>query len=239
MDDKIGRTGSASAATAPEATLPRAISGWIRIGTLDAELAALTSILVERGLPLVVAAASGSRAGGSSGLEAADALRQALLACLVPAPGARTPSALTVDGGSLESVLVRIPTLSLDSVDESGARVAIVAVLATDDEADTWRAAAVHLLRAPLRDAHGHVQRQGPAVLSTWDGASRRFEHFSWAVLAELALLVDERAGDLEIAVDRRAGLLAGLVAHRVEVPGAVRLAIEAARAEERPSHRH
>jgi len=90
---------------------------------------------------------------------------------------------------------------------------------------------ATHLLRPPLRDGHGHVQRQGPAVLTTWDPAIGRFEHFSWAVLPELAVLIERRAGDLESDIAARTDLLAGLVAHRVEDPGAVRLAIEAARA--------
>jgi hypothetical protein len=86
------------------------------------------------------------------------------------------------------------------------------------------------LLRPPLRDGHGHLQRQGPAVLATWDPALRRFEHFAWAVLPELAALIDRRAGDLEADINARTDLLAGLVAHRIDDAGAVRLAVEAAR---------
>jgi hypothetical protein len=212
--------------------MPRAITGWIQAGTLDPALAALTSILIESGLPLVVAALNESVASGWTGGEVRDALGRTLLTCgLPPLPSTRTPAPVTVDAGSLESVLARMPLLSLDPGAETGARVAIVAVLGADDTHDTWRVTATHLLRPPLRDGHGHVQRQGPAVLATWDPAIRRFEHFSWAVLPELAILIERRAGDLESDIAARTDLLAGLVAHRVEDPGAVRLAIEAARA--------
>lgn len=212
--------------------MPRAITGWIQAGTIDPALAALTSILIESGLPLVVAALNESVASGWTGGEVRDALGRTLLTCgLPPLPSTRTPAPVTVDAGSLESVLARMPLLSLDPGAETGARVAIVAVLGADDTHDTWRVTATHLLRPPLRDGHGHVQRQGPAVLATWDPAIRRFEHFSWAVLPELAVLIERRAGDLESDIAARTDLLAGLVAHRVEDPGAVRLAIEAARA--------
>ena len=232
MDDNSGQAGAVQAGTVSRAALPRAITGWIQGGVLDAELAGLASILIEGGLPLVVAATSESRAGGWRGGEVRDALGRTLLTCgLAPVPNTRTPAPVTVDAGSLESVLARMPLLSLDAVDEAGARVAIVVVLGPDDRDDTWRVMAAHLLRPPLRDGHGHLQRQGPAVLATWDPALRRFEHFSWAVLAELAVLIARRAGDLESDVAARTDLLAGLVAHRVEDPGAVRLAIEAARA--------
>lgn len=241
MDDNSGQPGSAQAGTLSRAAMPRAITGWIRRGTLDAELAALASILIESGLPLVVAAMDQSRANGWSGAEVREALGRTLLTCgLAPVPHTRTPAPVTVDAGSLESVLARMPLLSLDAIDEAGARIAIVVVLGPDDRDGTWRVTAAHLLRPPLRDGHGHLQRQGPAVLATWDPAIRRFEHFAWAILAELAVLIARRAGDLESDLAARTDLLAGLVAHRVEDPGAVRLAIEAARtAAETAPQRH
>ncbi len=101
---------------------------------------------------------------------------------------------MTVDAASLEEVLARIPTLSLEAADETGARVAIVVVLEADLEADAWRIGAAHLLRPPLRDGHGHLQRQGPAVLATWDGQSGTYQHFAWGVMPELALLA-QRSG--------------------------------------------
>ena len=230
MDDNSGQPGSALAGTLPRSALPGAVSGWIRIGTLDAELAALASIMIESGLPLVVAAGSGTRAAGWAGGEVRESLGRILLTCaLPPAAGVRTPAPVTVDAGSLEAVLARMPILSLDAADELGARVAIVVVLGVDEPDDAWRVSAAHLLRPPLRDGHGHLQRQGPAVLATWDPSLRRFEHFAWAVLPELAALIARRAGDLEAEISARTDLLAGLAAHRIDEPGAVRLAIEAA----------
>jgi len=225
----------------PRIAMSPAITGWIQGGTLDAELAALISIMIENGLPLVVAAATDSRASGWNGGEVRDALGRILLTSgLRPVANIQTPAPVAVDAGSLESVLARMPLLSLQAADASGARVAIVVVLGTDAADDTWRITAAHLLRPPLRDGHGHLQRQGPAVLATWDPAMRRFEHFSWAVLSELAALIERPAGDLESEISARTDLLAGLVTHQVEDPGAVRLAIEAARvvAENAP-HRH
>jgi hypothetical protein len=241
VDNTSGQPGSAPAGTLPrtpspesappETALPRAITGWIQAGTLDAQLAALASILIESGLPLVVAARSDDRASDWPGPAVRDAFGAILLTCaLPPAAGTRTSAPMTVDAGTLEAVLTRMPILSLEAADESGARVALVVILGQDEGADAWRVLAAHLLRPPLRDGHGHLQRQGPAVLTTWDPNLQRFEHFWWAVLPEIATLIDRRAGDLDAEISDRTDLLAGLVAHRVEDPGAVRLAIEAAR---------
>lgn len=228
MDEHLPGRPAAPEPVRPPSAIPRAITGWIRAGTIDSELAGLTSILIEHGLPLVVAAPNGPGAAGWSGAEVRAAVGRTLLACALAVQSTtRTPEPTTVDAESLEEVLVRMPLLSLESVDESGARVAIVLVL--EGGSSAWRVGAAHLLRPPLRDGHGHVQRQGPAVLATWDRDRQRFEHFSWGVMAELALLVDERAGDLEAAIDARTELLAGLVDHGIDDPGVVRLAVEAA----------
>jgi hypothetical protein len=239
VDNNPGQPGSAPVGTLPRTVMPLAITGWIRGGTLDAPLAGLVSIMVEHGLPLVAAARNDARAAGWTGSEVRDALGRTLLgSALPPATRIRTSAPVTVDAGSLEAVLARMPLLSLESADDAGARVAIVLVLGTDE--GTWRVSAAHLLRPPLRDGHGHLQRQGPAVLATWDPGPRRFEHFSWAVMPELAVLVDRKAGDLESDVAARSDLLAGLCDHGVEDPGAVRLAIEAARsAPDATSRRH
>ncbi|HEY7935617.1 MAG TPA: hypothetical protein VID26_00650 [Candidatus Limnocylindrales bacterium] len=239
MDNNPGQPDSAPLGTLPRTAMPAAITGWIRGGTLDAPLAGLVSIMVEHGLPLVVAARSDAWAAGWAGTAVRDALGRTLLGCaLPPARPVRTSAPVTADAGSLEAVLARMPLLSSESADDAGARVALVLVLGTD--ADTWRVSAAHLLRPPLRDGHGHLQRQGPAVLATWDPGPQRFEHFSWAVTAELARLVDRKAGDLEGEIAARTDLLAGLCDHRVEDPGAVRLAIQAARtAADATSRRH
>ena len=83
MDDNSGQPGSAQTGTLPRTALPRAITGWIRAGTLDAELAALTSILIESGLPLVVAA-SGDASGQAAGREWRRAMPSARASSAVP-----------------------------------------------------------------------------------------------------------------------------------------------------------
>ncbi|HLY15040.1 MAG TPA: hypothetical protein VKR24_11880 [Candidatus Limnocylindrales bacterium] len=220
--------------------MPSAITGWIRLGTVDAQLAALASTMIEHGLPLVVAARSDASAAGWAGPKVRISLGEILLTCaLPPATGTHSPAPLTVDAGTLEAVLARMPALSLEAADETGARLALVMVLGVDEHANAWRVQAAHLLRPPLRDGHGHLQRQGPAVLATWDPNLKRFEHFWWAVLPELAGLIDRRAGDLDAEIGARSDLLAGLVAHRVDDPGTVRLAIEAARGADSVTAKH
>ena len=245
MDDRPApgarsATGTLARPASPGRPIPPAITGWIRVGTLDAELAALALVLVEHGLPLVVAAPGAATANGWAGAGVRDALGQALLTCSPPPrPAIRAQAPVTVDAASLEEVLVRIPTLSLEAADEAGARVAIVLVLEADLEADAWRIGAAHLLRPPLRDGHGHLQRQGPAVLATWDGQAGTYQHFAWGVMPELALLAQVRAGDLEAEIAQCVDLLAGLVAHEIDDPGAIRLAIEAARTDPAAGQRH
>ena len=74
------------------------------------------------------------------------------------------------------------------------------------------RVVAAHYVRPVARDEHGHVQRLGPAVLTTWDPATDEFEHFGWGVIPELARRVGRRAGDFEIEADRRRDFLEDLV---------------------------
>lgn len=241
MDDTVGQPGPTLAGSRPTLALPAAITGWIEAGGLDAELAALVSILAEGGLPLVVAAPTATRGSGWSGSDVRDALGRTLAGPDVPARSRiRAAAPVTVDAGSLEAVLARMPLLSLEAADDLGARVAIVIVVGADETDGRWRARAAHFLRPPLRDGHGHLQRQGPAVLATWDPVHEQFEHFAWAVLPELAVLIQRHAGDLEADIAARTDLLSGLVAHHVTDPGAVRLAIDAARAAAgSASHRH
>jgi hypothetical protein len=48
------------------------------------------------------------------------------------------------------------------------------------------------------RDAGGHVQRLGPAVLAVWDPGRSEYDHFAWGIYPELAVRTGGRAGDLE-----------------------------------------
>ncbi len=67
------------------------------------------------------------------------------------------------------------------------------------------RVLAAHYLRPVARDAGGHVQRLGPAVLATWDANRGEYDHFEWGIYPELAARTGRRAGDLEAAHRGRA----------------------------------
>lgn len=70
------------------------------------------------------------------------------------------------------------------------------------------RVVAAHYLRPVARDAGGHVQRLGPAVLAAWDADHGAYDHFGWGIYPELAARTGRRAGDLEAAQRDRAGHL-------------------------------
>jgi hypothetical protein len=93
------------------------------------------------------------------------------------------------------------------------------------------RVVAAHYVRPLVRDAHGHVQRLGPAVLATWDEREDDFEHFAWGILPELADRTGRRPGDFEIELERRRDYLAGLAAADVVDVETVRTAIDGYRA--------
>ena len=199
MDNTPGQPGSAPAGTLPRMAMPSAITGWIRLGTLDAQLAALASTMIEHGLPLVVAARSDASAAGWAGPKVRISLGEILLTCaLPPATGTHSPAPLTVDAGTLEAVLARMPALSLEAADETGARLALVMVLGVDEHAerlaDAGRpppaTAAARRARAPPAPGSG-----GPRDVGSEPQAIRALR---WAVLPELAGLIDRRAGDLD-----------------------------------------
>lgn len=93
------------------------------------------------------------------------------------------------------------------------------------------RVVAAHYVRPLARDAHGHVQRLGPAVLATWDEREDEFEHFAWGILPELAERAGRRAGDFEQELERRRAYLEGLAAAGVVDVSKVRIAIDGYRA--------
>jgi hypothetical protein len=138
-------------------------------GTLDEELGALLWLLGERGVPLVVATREpdgvrllSKALPGVSGALAAESLGEVA----------------RLGGGSAS---VGLP----DELRDLGVLIVLGRV------AGRLRATAVHYVRPLERDAGGHVQRRGPAVLAAWDEPGGRFEHFAWGVEAELA----ERSG--------------------------------------------
>ncbi|MBM4409269.1 MAG: hypothetical protein FJ038_11925 [Chloroflexi bacterium] len=90
------------------------------------------------------------------------------------------------------------------------------------------RVLAAHYVRPVARDAHGHVQRLSPAVLTTFDAESDTFEQFGWGIVPELAFRVGRRAGDYELEHERRTGFLVGLTHASITARAEVRRAIAA-----------
>ena len=134
--------------------------------------------------------------------------------------------AATIHADALDEVFATLSAPPLDVTDDELSRLGIVLIQRRLDDGRR-RVVAAHYVRPTARDDHGHVQRLGPAVLSTWDALHDRFEHFGWGITPELALRVERRPGDFEFEVDRRRNYLAGLVQSGIVEVGAVRAAIE------------
>ena len=134
--------------------------------------------------------------------------------------------AATIHADSLDEVFeeLRRPPVSLG--DDELSRLGLVLILRRVGDG-LRRVVAAHYVRPISRDEHGHVQRLGPTVLATWDRDHDRFEHFGWGITPELALLVDRRAGDFELEIDRRRDYLAGLAEAGIADVEAVRAAID------------
>jgi hypothetical protein len=169
---------------------------------------------------LIVPDLSGRAAAGAWGDVARVAIRAASIGYGLMA---------TVEGASLDDTFARLRGSPVRVVDDELSRLGVVLVLGRADSAR--RVVAAHYVRPVSRDVHGHLQRLGPAVLTTWDAASDRFEHFGWGVLPELAARVGQRAGDFEIEAATRRGFLDALVAGGIIEPAAVRAALAGYRA--------
>ena len=138
--------------------------------------------------------------------------------------------AATIHADSLEEVFdqLRRPPVSLG--DDELSRLGLVVVLRPVGDG-LRRVVAAHYVRPTSRDEHGHVQRLGPAVLTTWDADHDHFEHFGWGITPELAMRVERRPGDFEIEVERRRDYLDGLAMAAITDVDAVRAAIDGYRA--------
>jgi hypothetical protein len=140
----------------------------------------------------------------------------------------------TIHADSLEEVFDALHRPPVAMTDDELTRLGVVLILRAyppppgDVEAGpARRVVAAHYVRPLARDAHGHVQRLGPAVLATWDEREDEFEHFSWGILAELAERTGRRAGDFEQELERRRDYLDGLAAAGVVGVDQVRTAID------------
>lgn len=122
----------------------------------------------------------------------------------------------TIHAESLEEVLAELGGPEVGLTGDELSRLGVVLVVRALRDRATGavirRVVAAHYVRPVVRDAAGHVQRPGPAVLATWDPGADRFEDFAWGIAPELAERVGGRAGDLEAERDRRAEYLSGLV---------------------------
>ncbi len=137
--------------------------------------------------------------------------------------------AATIPADSLDEVFEALQAPPVEVDDDELSRLGVVLVVRTVAR-DQPRVVAAHYVRPTVRDVHGHVQRLGPAVLTTWDASRDAFEHFGWGITPELAVRVGVRAGDFERDVDRRRDLLQGWVAAGLKDLEAVRRAIDASR---------
>ena len=112
----------------------------------------------------------------------------------------------TVAAPSLEAVLARLRAAPTRLTEDELSRLGLVVIVKAQPDAPERlpRVVAAHYLRPVARDMHGHVQKLGPAVLTTWDDRAGRFEHFGWGVTPELAMRTGRHAGDFEIELERR-----------------------------------
>jgi hypothetical protein len=199
---------------------PPSLVDLIARGVLDAELAALVWLLVDGGVPLVVA-------GPPDRLGASAQLVRGVLASIHPgtdtaelveplnATRARrvirgTRPGGIVAGASLEDVFARLGAAPLGLDPDELTFLGCVLVLGGPARG-RLRVQAAHYVRPLARDAHGHAQRLGPAVLATWNAEEGHFEHFAWGVMPEIAARLGRRAGDLEADLHHRRDDLGGL----------------------------
>ncbi len=134
--------------------------------------------------------------------------------------------AATIHADALDEVFDALSRPPVELGDDELSRLGTVLILRRVGDG-LRRVVAAHYVRPTVRDEHGHVQRLGPAVLSTWDPDHDRFEHFGWGITPELARRVGRRAGDFELEVDRRRDYLGGLAQAGIVDVGAVRAAID------------
>jgi hypothetical protein len=229
---------------------PPSIVGLISSGVLDAELAALVWLLVEGDIPLVVASPA-ERLGAAAQLLRSvlasvrpDADAPELAEPLNPTRGRRvvrgTRAGGIVAGSSLEDVFAALSAPPLPLAPEELTFLGCVLVLGAapagggggvSGARGKLRVVAGHYVRPLARDAHGHPQRLGPAVLATWNADRGHYEHFAWGVLPEIAARLGRRAGDLERDLHHRRDDLAGLAQAKVTSLAEVRQLIAGYRA--------
>ncbi len=207
-------------------------AGLVADKTLDAEACALAWLLIEGGVPLVVA--------GSASTEVRAEIAAALLEAVpgrawVLLDADETPLTtehlgalikggvglgVTLGARDLKAVLERLSPV--DGLPADAIRRLGIVVIVESTGSGT-RVVAMHFLRPTERDARGHVQRRPPAVLATWDPDADAHEHFAWGVTPELADRVDRAQADFEERQRDRATFIAQEAKRRRAWPDAAR----------------
>jgi hypothetical protein len=207
----------------PETHDPPSLVALIAQGVLDAELAALTWLLVEGGVPLVVAVPPGrAGAGGQlvAGVIGSVRAGEDVGGLVAPLTAAGASSLIrgrraggVLEATSLGDIRAKLGSGPLPLTPDQLTFLGCVLVLGESAGArrGRLRVTAAHYVRPLARDAHGHSQRLDPAVLATWDERLGRYEHFAWGVMPEIAARLGRRAGDLEADLHHRRDDLAGL----------------------------
>jgi hypothetical protein len=192
------------------------IGPHVRLGRIDAELAALVALLAANGISLVVAAPPDGRSVARDLLAALDATRTPVdmdalgdgNRALLRAASLGAGFAATIEATSLDDAFGRLRAMA-GLTDDELSYLGVVVVLDVDGNVEI-----AHHVRPIALDAHGHVQRLAPAVLAARDRTTGRLEHFAWGVLPELASRIRWKAGDLETEVDRHRDALAHAAGH-------------------------
>lgn len=223
-------------------------SSVLRDGILDVRTLALVWLLVDGGVPLVVAGPAKAQqrrelAGAVLSIDPArdwvvlDADEETVSAeRLTALLRGGSGVGITVAADDLEGVLER---LVADGLPEDGVRRLGVVVIAEDTSVGL-RCTVVHYLRPTERDAEGHVQRRPPAVLSAWDERGDSFEEYAWGITPELADRVDRSQADLEERQADRAHFLATLLSDGGDEPMSERVRAYLATEPERvPAPKH
>lgn len=191
---------------------------------LDADLAALVWVLIDGGIPLVVAVPPGRERAGlelARGILASvrpDVTEADRLGVGLDRPLAwalvhgHRPGAVVV-AASLEDLRDQLARPPISLSEQELSFLGCVLVLGAPDArpAGRLRVIAAHYVRPLARDAHGHAQLLPPAVLATWDARLGRYEQFAWGVMPEIAARLGRKTGDLEADLHHRRDDLAGL----------------------------
>lgn len=188
---------------------------------MDPELAALTWLLVEGGVHVVVIgdAPADERAELAAALLSVDPRRSWLvLDGDIEAPTVARLSALLQGGAglgiglsvaSLQGAMDRLASAPVGLPQDAIRRLGMVVV--ADRSGRGLRLSVVHYLRPAERDGQGHVQRRPPAVLAAWDETADSYEHYAWGITPELADRVDRSQADFEERQKDRAGFLTAM----------------------------